>query len=161
IGSTATLGYYYDDSPPPAPAAIAAAPAQPATQNNNNGATDLNMVFTTIGEATVAEPTPILAQPVTFPITVNMRMPAAQALRGQSSNTPGKQPCRYWLVLEGIDFDKPPTNIYELYLDQPNATVNTSTQLPTYIGVLSFFEPYPLNHNNHAHHDATRSNTFD
>lgn len=161
IGSTARLGYYYDDSPPPTAASIAAATATQPPAQNNNGASDMNMVFTTIGEATVAEPTPILAQPVTLPITINMQMPAAQTLRTQSSKTPGKQPCRYWLVLEDIGFDKPPSNIYELFLGQPNATVSSSTQLPTYIGVLSFFEPYPLNHNNHAHHDTTRSNTFD
>ncbi len=162
IGSTARLGYYYDDSPPPAtPVAAATAPAQPAVQAVKAQAeTTTNMIFTTIGAVTNAEPTPILAEPVTFPVALNTQLPQAQALaRGRDSG--GKTPCRYLLVLDDIEFDKPPTNIYQIYINQPDATINTSIQLLTYIGVLSFFEPYPMNHNNHAHHDATRSNTFD
>lgn len=158
--NTTALGYYYDDSPAPAQAAVAAAPAQTQTVAQDGEAMANTMVFTTIGEATAAEPAPILAQPVTFPVTINTQMPAAQTLARQATPT-GKKPCRYLLVLEGLDFDKPPTNIYQIYLNQPNATVSTSIQVPTYISVLSFFEPYPMNKNNHAHHDATRSSTFD
>lgn len=158
IGNTATLGYYYDDSP--AQAAAAAAPTQVQQVSQNREVAANNMVFTTIGELTAAETPPILAEPVTFPVTINMQMPAAQTLARQPAST-GQKPCRYLLVLEDIDFDKPPTNIYQIYLNQPNATVSTSIQLLTYISVLAFFEPYPVNKNNHAHHDATRSNTFD
>lgn len=162
IGNTTTLGYYYDDAPAPARAAAAPAPAPAQAASALDGeAAAANMVFATIGEVTSAEPPPILAQPVTFPVTINTQLPAAQTLARQTNAAASKKPCRYLLVLEDIDFDKPPTNIYQIYLNQPGATVNSSIQTPTYIGVLSFFEPYPMNQNNHAHHDATRSSTFD
>ena len=155
--NTTTLGYYYDDLPPTALAATASAGNQ-ATQVAQNGEDVANnMVFTAIGQSQAAESTPILAQPVSFPVSINMQMPAAQALR-QGKPCPSKKTYRYYLMLDDIDFDKLPTNIYQIYLNQPNATVNTSVELPTFIDVLSFFEPYPMKKN---HHQGKRSNTFD
>jgi len=157
IGNTTALGYYYDDSPPPAQPAIASAATQTQQIAEDAEAAASKMTFTTIGETTAAESKPILIQPVSFPVTINMQLPAAQALARRTPSL-GHEPCRYLLVLDDIDFAKPPANIYQIYLNQPESTIDTSIDTPNYIGVLTFFEPYPMNKNHHA---AKRSNTFD
>lgn len=157
IGSTTTLGYYYDDLPPTAQAAIASA-VTPAQQAVNDGeAGTRNMVFATIGQVSTTQPTPILAQPVSFPVTFNSPIPTAQIL-ASSKISPTQKPYRFYLALEDINFEKPPTNIYQIYLNQLDATINTSTDIPNFIGILSFFEPYPMNHD---HQHGTRNSIFD
>lgn len=157
IGSTTTLGYYYDDLPPTAQTAIASAATQAQQTAQDGEAATSNRTFTTIGQASATEPAPILDQPVSFPISYNVRLPMTQ-ISASRTISPTRKPYRFYLVLEDIDFDKPPINIYQIYLNQPDATINTSTDISNFIGILSFFEPYPMNHN---HQHGPRSTTFD
>jgi hypothetical protein len=157
IGSTTTLGYYYDDLPPTAQAPIAAALTQVQQVVQDGEAATSKMVFTTIGQASATQPTPILAQPVSFPVAFNMQIPTEQ-VKASSTLSPAKKPYRFYLALQDIEFEQPPTNIYQIYLNQPDATINTSTDIPNFIGILSFFEPFPMNHD---HQHGTRNNTFD
>lgn len=153
--NTTTLGYYYDDAPPTAQAAAASRAAQAKQVAQDGEAAANNMVFMTLGETTTA--TSIMAQPASFSVSINTAMPPVQAWANQKASS-NKKHYRYFLVLDDIDFDKPPTNIYQIYINQPNATVSTSVDIPTFIGVLSFFEAYPMKANHHA---EKRSNTFD
>ena len=157
LGSTTTLGYYYDDLPPTAQATIASAVTPEQQAINDGTAATSKMVFSTIGQANTAAPAPILADPVSFPVPFNVQVPMSQVMASNKVSSEQK-PFHFYLMLENIDFDKPPTNIYQIYLNQPDANINTPTDSPNFIGILSFFEPYPMNHD---HHHGTRNSAFD
>lgn len=115
-------------------------------------------IVTTLAETKLAQPAQILMQPVTITVKTNLQLPEAKRLL---SNTvaPEDTDNRYLLVLDDIEFEKLPTNLYELYLNLPTANYTTLGQTKYYIGPLSFFESdIP---NNHHNHQAKRSETFD
>jgi len=172
LGDTTKLGYYYDDAPPPQTMTIpqgkimmAISPKTiPASQDMQVDLTDTgNLKFNTLGEVRLDKPAKLLARPATFPVQMNLQLPEVKSLtRRLTAPTETEKNTHYMLVLDDIQFDKTPTNIYEVYLNLPNADIKTDTDMQYHVGVLSFFEPNP-GEGMHASHQMTgkRSTTFD
>jgi tyrosinase len=123
-----------------------------AASTSVNGST-----ITTLAETHLTQPAKILMQPITVPIKTNLQLPQAKRLLSNTL-TAEEADNRYLLVLDDIEFEKLPTNLYELYLNLPTANYTTLGQTKYYVGPLSFFESDIPNHHGHQ---AKRTETFD
>jgi hypothetical protein len=117
---------------------------------------------TRLAEATPPRPVTLEADPVTIPLERVASEPEARLLAADS--VPAPQDVRLALVLRGIEFDKLPTNTYEVYLDLPTADHTTAGQTRHYVGLLAFFEAaaHGGGHGGHgAAQDQERTWAFD
>ena len=177
LGDTAKLGYYYDDVPPAQVMSVppmripqnrimmALSPRKiPASQDMGVDLTDTNNLRSSVlGEKQLEKPSRLLTQPATVPVQMDLQLPEVQSLtRKLITPTEVEKNTHYMLVLDDIQFDKTPSNIYEVYLNLPNANFRTDTDTQFHIGVLSFFEPNP-GEEMHQGHQMTgkRCTTFD
>lgn len=174
VGDTSLLGYFYDDAPPPQTMAmpqgrimLALSPESdkiPASQDMQVDLTNVsNLKSSVLGEVKLAKPAQLLAQPTTIPVQMQLQLPEVKSLlRKPTTPTEIEKNTHYMLVLDDIQFDKTPTNIYEVYLNLPTANFKTDTDTQYHVGVLSFFEPNPGEGAHGAHHATDkRSSTFD
>lgn len=172
LGDTTALGYYYDDAPPPQAMAIpqskimmAVSPKKiPASQDMQVDLTNVNNLKSSVlGEMQLKKPAQLLAQPTTIPVQIKLQLPEVKSLMCKlTTPTEIEKNTHYMLVLDNIQFDKTPTNIYEVYLNLPSANFRTDTDTQYHVGVLSFFEPNPGEGVHGAHHMTDkRSTTFD
>jgi Common central domain of tyrosinase/Polyphenol oxidase middle domain len=131
---TTQLGYTYPRLPDREQARLLMTMVRRETMSDLSGP----ITATRLAEATPPRPVTVEANPVTIPLERIAAEPEARLLAAESATTP--QDVRLALVLRGIEFDKLPTNTYEVYLDLPTADHTTSGQTRHYVGLLAFFE---------------------
>ncbi len=164
LDSVQSLNYRYDDQIAPAPS-VARAFVAGAPPMSPQGAATEKVVAT-------AEPTEKTLG--AKPVTVSVKLPdESKPLIGKAFQPLGAVPAVPSLIrlkIEGVEFDKNPGVVYQVYLNLPKGGPTPETDALHYVGNLTFFAKKhdhgaPGNHKEPANHAAGAlpgfSQTFD